>query len=50
MLVSFFQIMTYDLLACKFEDWNVTISHRSHSSLMRKGVHRGGGGLNHPPY
>ena len=41
MLVSFIKSRFYDLPACKLEDWNVTISHRPHSSLMGKGVHRG---------
>ena len=45
MLVSFFKIWFYDLLAYKLEDWNATISHRPHSSLMRTGVHRGVGVL-----
>ena len=39
MLVSFFKLWFYDLPACKLKDWNVIISHRPHSSLMRKGVH-----------
>ena len=43
MLVSFFKLWFYDLPACKLEDWNVTISHRPHSSLMRKGVQKGMG-------
>ena len=50
MLVSFFKSRFYDLPAYKLKDCNVTISHRPRSSLMRKGVHRRGGGLNHPSY